>query len=388
MIGSAFYLPLRGVQRWAWETYWMIYALVALFVFPWTIAACTTPALLSILRATPGSVLLWCYLFGAMWGIGGLTFGITLRYLGVGLGTALACGIIAAVGTLVPPIYGGQFGTLSSTSSGIAMLCGVAVAILGIFATGTAGMSKERELSEEQKKAAVAEFNFVKGLMVAIFCGVTSAGMFLGIRAGDFMETIAVQSQAVAPSSPWIGLPKMVVILAGGFTVNCVSCLILNLKNRSLGDYANRQTPLLRNYLLSAAAGILWYSQFITLTIGDTHAGLLKYSNASMLMSSIVLFGTAWGILLHEWKGTGRRTRKLLATGLALLILSFVITGYGNILQHRENESSHAKQSPHAFNGENLPANCLNAPLLRHPIPRRMYEPAEDQPLAYAVAPG
>ncbi len=192
----------------------------------------------------------------------------------------------------------------------------------------------------------MAEFHFVKGLLVAIFCGVTSAGMFLGIRAGDSMEAIAVQSQTVAAASPWIGLPKMVVILAGGFTVNCAACLILNLKNRSLGDYADLRAPLLRNYLFSAAAGILWYSQFIALTIGDAHAGLLKYSNASMLMSSAVLFGTTWGILLHEWKGTGRRTRKLLAAGLALLIFSFVITGYGNILQQREKERSHAKQSP------------------------------------------
>jgi len=215
MVGSAFYLPLRGVRHWAWESYWIIYALVAMIVFPWTIAACTTPALLSILLATPASVLLGCYLFGVMWGIGGLTFGIAIRYLGVGLGTALACGIIAAVGTLVPPIYSGQFGSLLSAASGIAMLCGVAVAIGGIFATGMAGMAKERELSEEQKKAAVAEFNFLKGLLVAIFCGVTSAGMFLGIRAGDVMEGIAVQSHAVAAASPWLGLPKMVVILAG-----------------------------------------------------------------------------------------------------------------------------------------------------------------------------
>ncbi len=346
MVGSAFYLPLRGVRHWAWESYWMIYALVAMIVFPWTIAACTTPALLSILLATPASVLLGCYLFGVMWGIGGLTFGIAIRYLGVGLGTALACGIIAAVGTLVPPIYSGQFGSLLSAASGIAMLCGVAVAIGGIFATGMAGMAKERELSEEQKKAAVAEFNFLKGLLVAIFCGVTSAGMFLGIRAGDVMEGIAVQSHAVAAASPWLGLPKMVVILAGGFTVNCVACLILNLKNRSLHDYADRKAPLLRNYLLSAAAGILWYFQFIALTIGDTHAGLLKYSNASMLMSSTVLFGAAWGILLHEWKGTGRRTRRLLAVGLAFLVLSFVITGYGNILQQREKETSPAKIAP------------------------------------------
>ena len=333
--GSAFYLPLKGVRHWAWESYWMIYALVGLVVFPWTIAFWTTPALVSVLQATPGRILFWCYLFGAMWGIGGLTFGITVRYLGVGLGFPLVCGIIAAVGTLVPPLYNGQFASLMAMSSGIVMLCGVVVALLGIVAIGMAGMAKERELSEDQKKVAVAEFNFFRGLLMAVFCGATSAGMFLGIRAGDAMEGIAADMQAIAPASPWIGLPKMVIILAGGFTVNLASCLAMNVKNRSVGDYASNRAPLLRNYFFSAAAGILWYGQFVFLTIGDTQTGLLKCFSASVLMSSMILFSTAWGVLLHEWKGTGSRTRRLLAGGLALLVVSLAITGYANIVERR-----------------------------------------------------
>jgi L-rhamnose-H+ transport protein len=137
----------------------------------------------------------------------------------------------------------------------------------------------------------------------------------------------------------------MVVILAGGFTVNCAFCLVLNLKNRTAGDYVSNQAPLLRNYLLSAAAGVLWYGQFIFLTMGDTRTGLLRYSSASMLMTSMILFSTIWGILLHEWKGTGSRTRKLLASGLVLLILSLVITGFGNALEHRAPEPFQPKST-------------------------------------------
>ena len=344
--GSAIYLPLKGVRHWAWESYWMIYALVGLVVFPWTIAFWTTPALLHVLHATPGRILFWCYLFGVMWGIGGLTFGITVRYLGVGLGFPLVCGIIAAVGTLVPPIYNGQFASLSGMSSGIIMLCGVAVAMIGIVAIGMAGMAKERELSEDQKKVAVAEFNFLRGLVMAMFCGVTSAGMFLGIRAGEAMETVAADIQAIDPASPWVGLPKMVVILAGGFTVNFAYCLFLNIKNGSVGDYARNQAPLLRNYLFSAAAGILWYGQFTFLTMGDTQTGLLKCFSASVLMSSMILFSTVWGVLLREWRGTGSHTRRLLVSGLVLLLASLVITGYANIVEHRVPETAVTGSSP------------------------------------------
>jgi L-rhamnose-H+ transport protein len=333
LVGSVFYLPFKGVKQWAWESYWMIYAWAALIVCPLALAFLLTPDFPAILRETPGSVLFWCYLFGAMWGVGGLTWGLMIRYLGVGLGLAIGAGLLAAVGTLAPPIFKQEIGILWSTSSGFAMLLGVGVAVLGIVVMGAAGMSKERELSEEQKKASVADFSFAKGLPIAILSGVMSAGMFLGISAGEKIELIAKEQNLIDAASPWIGLPKMVVILAGGFTINFLYCLILNLKNRTGGDYCKTKTPLAGNYLLSALAGVLWYLQMVFIPIGDTKTGVLKNSNASMMMASMIVFSTLWAVMLHEWRGVSGRTRNLLTAGLILLIASLGIVGYGNYLE-------------------------------------------------------
>ncbi|MBN2578071.1 MAG: rhamnose/proton symporter RhaT [Pirellulales bacterium] len=339
LVGSVFYLPFKGVKGWAWESYWMIYAWAALIVCPLALAFLLTPNFPAVLKAADGSVLLWCYLFGAMWGVGGLTWGLMIRYLGVGLGLAIGAGLLAAVGTLAPPIFKNEIGTLWSTGSGAAMLIGVGVAVLGIVVMGAAGVSKERELSDEQKKAAVADFSFAKGLPIAILSGVMSAGMFLGISAGIKIEEIA-KTQNLLADNLWIGLPKMVVILAGGFTINFLYCLILNLKNRTGGDYCKAKTPLLGNYILSALAGVLWYLQMVFVPIGDTMTGSLKNSNASMMMASMIIFSTLWAVMLHEWRGVSPRTRKLLAAGLLLLIASLAIVGYGNYLEGQRQNAS------------------------------------------------
>ena len=197
--GSAFYLPFRRVRGWSWESYWMIYAVTGLVVAPIALAAITAPTFLSVLRATPLKTLSLCFIFGAAWGVGGLTWGIMLRYLGVGLGMAIGSGLCAAVGTLLPPIYQGQIADLFTTASGQVALVGVAVCVLGIIVMGLAGMSKEKELPEEQKKLAVADYNFPKGLVVAIVSGVMSAGMFLRIRTGDEIVRISAETGLISP---------------------------------------------------------------------------------------------------------------------------------------------------------------------------------------------
>ena len=168
LAGAVFYLPFKKVKNWAWESYWLFYAVFGLVIVPWALAFAVSPNVIAVLKAAPGSTLFWCCVFGAMWGFGGLTWGLMIRYLGVGLGLAIGCGLCAATGTLIPPIFKCEFGQLLESSSGIAKLVGVAVSLLGIIIVGLAGMSKEKELPEEQKKKAVAEFNFKKGLMVAI----------------------------------------------------------------------------------------------------------------------------------------------------------------------------------------------------------------------------
>jgi len=340
LAGASFYLPLQKVKNWAWESYWMIYAVSALVIVPWVLALVLSPYLFQVLGHADANTLLWCFVFGAMWGIGGLTWGLMIRYLGVGLGLAIGAGVCASVGTILPPIFKGEFNKLlhAPSGAGVYILIGVGVAVAGIVFVGLAGMSKERELSAEQKTQGVAEYNFPLGLALAIFSGVMSSGMALGIRNGDPIKALA---EKIEPNSSvtWRGLPVLVVVLAGGALIKIAYCLLLNLKNRTGRNYSDRSSPLISNYVLGALAGFVWYLQFLLLTIGDGHLGNFAFSGFSILMSSMILFSTIFGIMLKEWKGTTGRTRGLLALGLAILLASVVVIGYGNYLDSTQLKS-------------------------------------------------
>ena len=331
LAGAVFYLPFKKVKQWAWESYWLVYALFGLVIVPWALACAFSPNVLAVLKATPGANLAYCALCGAAWGVGGLTWGLMIRYLGVGLGLAIGCGLCSAAGTLIPPILGGRLGTLTGTPSANVTLISVAVSLAGIIAVGMAGMSKEKELSDEAKKKAVAEFNFKKGLSVAVFSGLMSSAMSFGLQGGAKIEQLA-QTTAPATSAAWRGMPVLVVVLAGGFAVNFVWCLYLNLKNKTAGDYFKSKAPLAGNLVFAGLAGAIWCSQFICFKTGEPAMGRTAYVGWAVLMASSILFSSLLGILLGEWKGTSGRTRALLAAGLVLLILSSVLAGYSGYL--------------------------------------------------------
>ncbi|MGB9602907.1 MAG: L-rhamnose/proton symporter RhaT, partial [Limisphaerales bacterium] len=177
LAGAIFYLPFKKVKNWAWESYWMIYAITGLVIVPWLLALGTSPNFTSVIKSAPSKEVIYCFLCGAMWGVGGLTWGLMIRYLGVGLGLAIGCGLCSAAGTIIPTMIKGQFLQLFKSTAGIVSLIGVAVSVTGIILVGKAGMSKENELPEEEKKKAVAEFNFKKGIIVAIFSGLMSSAM-------------------------------------------------------------------------------------------------------------------------------------------------------------------------------------------------------------------
>jgi L-rhamnose-H+ transport protein len=332
LAGAVFYLPFKKVKNWAWESYWMIYAVVGLVIVPWVLAFSTSPNVISVLRASPPQQVGYCFLCGAMWGVGGLTWGLMIRYLGVGLGLAIGCGLCSAAGTIVPPIIKGNFTELLQTQAGMASLGGVLVSLLGIVLVGAAGMSKENELPEEQKKAAVAEFDFKKGLLVAIFSGLMSAAMSFGLQGGQKIEEIAL-STAPVTSNAWKGMPVLVVVLLGGFVINATWCLFLNLKNKTIGDYAKSSAPIVPNLIFASVAGAIWCSQFICFKTGEPPMGKHSYIGWAVLMASAILFSTILGIFLGEWKNTSSRTKTLLALGLALLVFSSVISGYSGYLK-------------------------------------------------------
>jgi L-rhamnose-H+ transport protein len=307
-----------------------------------------------------------------MWGLGGLTFGLTMRYLGMSLGMAVALGYCTVFGTLAPPIFHKEFNEkILQTTPGNVILAGIIVCVLGIAIAGMAGMSKENEMDEEQKKALIKEFNFKKGILVATFSGIFSACFAFALDAAIPIADISKEHGTV---ELWSGLPKLCVVLFGGFTTNFIWCVFLNIKNKSGYQYfsstlrddpisrekepilenpldapseemtvripgsvqlSNNKVPLVTNYFFSALAGVTWYFQFFFYSMGETQMGeKLKFSSWTLHMASIIIFSSLWGIALKEWKGSSQKTKILLFLGLATLILSTVIVGYGNYLNH------------------------------------------------------
>ncbi len=330
---GSFYIPFKRVRNWAWESYWLVSGVFAWIAAPWIVAFLTVPGLWPVLKSAPPSTVFWCYFFGLLWGIGGLTFGLTMRYLGMSLGYALALGYTAAFGTIIPPIYYDKFMEMLRNPSGLVTLAGVTVCLVGIAVVGRAGMAKERRLTEREKKAVIKEFDFKKGLFVALLCGVMSACFAFGIAAG---KPIAARAIAAGTASLWQNSPVFVVVLAGGFTTNFIWCVLLSMKNRSARDYINRKgSPLPNNYVFSALAGVTWYFQFMFYGMGTTRMGKYDFSSWSIHMAFIIVFSNLWGLAFKEWRGSSRRIYFLVSAGIAILILSTIVIGAGNYLAAR-----------------------------------------------------
>lgn len=380
LASGSFYVPYKGVKHWAWETYWLAGGFFSWIIAPWILALFLTRDLFAVLGQAPGSALFWAFFFGLLWGVGGLTFGLTMRYLGLSLGMAVVLGLCAAFGTLMPPIFRGQFMTLVvGTSSGRVILFGIFVCLAGITAAGLAGISKERVMSPEQQKAAIQEFDLRKGIGVALLSGVMSACFAYGLTAGDPIKALTLQH---GTAKLWQGLPVLVVVLVGGFLTNFIWCLILLTRNQTGYQFFSSQirrdgyndepiletaldapsrevvehidpaqpahtqaavmerpaalplvrAPMLRNYLLCALAGTTWYFQFFFYTMGESQMGRYGFSSWTLHMASIIIFSSLWGIGFKEWRGAGVRAGSLLTLALFLLVASTVIVGYGNYL--------------------------------------------------------
>lgn len=349
LASGSFYVPYRWVKRWSWERSWLTGCVFSWILTPLIVGYSMTNDLFAVLKEAPGESIFWCYLFGVLWGFGHLTFGLTMRYLGMSLGMAVALGYCAAFGTLVPPVFRGEFiDKVVGTHSGIVILIGVAICLAGIAIAGMAGVSKERELSAEQKTAAIPEFHLRKGLIVATFSGVMSACFSYGLAAGEPIRLITLRH---GTATLWQGLPVLVIVLLGGFTTNVIWCLTSIARNRAQhpethsvasepSPHRSKRVPLWFNYALCASAGVIWYLQFFFYTMGETQMGAYKFSSWTLHMASIMIFGSLWGLILKEWKGSGIRTMRLLALSLVALVASTVVVAYGNYLGSTTNLQS------------------------------------------------
>lgn len=331
LAGAIFALPFKKVQDWAYESYWLVYAIFGLALFPIALAYATVPSFWTVLKSAPLSVLGRCFGFGVLWGVGSLTWGLMIRYLGIGLGLAIGCGLCSATGTLIPPIVTGRAADLVKGTPAIVTLCGVVGSLLGIIFVGLAGKSKEGELSGEEKKKAVAEFDFKKGIWAALFSGIASAGMNFGLQGGGALESAAMVH---GTAENWKGIPVLVVVLLGGFVVNVLWCLTQNAKNQTFSDYRKNPGIVAGNLFFAGIAGVIWACQFVCQKMGEPKFGAdIAYISFAVVIGASIFFSSLVGILLGEWKGVGTKTKALLGLGIIVLLASFCVMSYGNKLK-------------------------------------------------------
>ena len=329
LIGAAsaacFYAPIKKVQHWSWETMWSIGGFVSWLILPWLVSAILLPDFWTYYSSFSASTLLPVFLFGAMWGIGNINYGLTMRYLGMSMGIGIAIGITLIVGTLMTPIIAGKFDVLIGTPGGRMTLLGVLVALIGVAIVTRAGQLKECKMGIKAE-----EFNLKKGLILAVMCGFFSAGMSFAMDAAKPMHEAAA---ALGIDPLYVALPSYVVIMGGGAVINLGYCFIRLAKMKNLSvkaDFSLAKPLIISNILFSALAGLMWYLQFFFYAWG--HAKIpaqYDYMSWMLHMSFYVLCGGIVGLIMKEWSNAGRRPVSVLSLGCVVIIIAANIVGLG-----------------------------------------------------------
>ncbi len=345
---GSWYMPYNWVKKWRWEIYWITGGIFSWLIMPFLAVVLTIPDWQGILHATSGSVLRNTYIMGLLWGIGGLTYGLAIRYLGMSLGNSVLLGITSVVGSLGLPVLrnipgvaelipgGLAFSDLLGNTGGQIVILGILILLAGIILSGRAGIKKDKDLGNV-KEGVNSEFSLSKGLMIAIVSGVLSAFFSFGIDAGKEMSVVA-RTLAVEQNYPFLtqdgGSFKYLfenniiffVILWGGLTTNFIWTTALILKNKTGGDFTDKKTPLLRNYLFCALAGTTWFLQFFFYGMGETKIGN-GASSWTLHMATIILTANMWGFYRKEWKGVSKKTYNTILIGIGAILLSVIIIG-------------------------------------------------------------
>lgn len=342
---GSFYIPFKKVKGWNWESFWIVGGLFSWLIVPPVAAYLTIPDFVQIIANTDSGMLGIVYLFGVLWGIGGLTYGLGVRYLGVSLGSSIILGLCMVFGAMIPSIYYDMmpvpgkdtFTQMLMSDWGRVVLLGLIICIAGIVISGRAGVLKEKELSGNANPNNNTEYKFALGMLVSIVSGVLSACFNFGLEAGQTLANTANEAWKTIHPDQGEFLYRnnviYVVLLWGGLTTNLVWCMILNTRNRSFHNYTDKRTPLFSNYFFSALAGTTWFLQFFFYGMGESKLGNGP-SSWILHMAFIILIANLWGLALKEWKEVSKKTKQIMFAGILIIVVSVMVVGYGNSIHH------------------------------------------------------
>ena len=322
-MSGSFAIPFDRVKSWRWENYWLIYSLFGYVIVPILICLIFVPGFWNVLGVIPLKTLLWIFFLGAIYGAANLTFGLSLRYLGLALGYALSLGLMMAIGTLVPPMIDGRLAILFEGNGGIMLITGILVSLTGIAISGYAGFLKSKR--SESNEGVNSEFNIKKGIGAALFVGVTGSATALGLEQGI---PIARASVEMGTNPLFQDSTVFLVLYSGSFLTTLIWCLYLSLKNKTIGSFLKPVNKTLAvNYLCCAIAGFLWYVNYVFFGMGKAQMGEFSFVAWGILMTLTIVFATIWGIYRGEWKGVTARIRRLMWIGLIVLIIASFLIG-------------------------------------------------------------
>lgn len=323
---GSFAVPFGKIKGWKWESYWMVFSFGAYVIFPLIACFIFAPDFVTIIRTTSTSTLITVFLLGAVYGVGNLSFGLALRYLGLSLGYALALGLMLAIGTLIPPMLDGRLEVMMQGSGGTLLIWGVVVACFGIAVSAWSGILKDKSVQDSKKQESIGEFNLIKGALAAVLVGFTGSAMSLGFEQGLAISDLAAKS-GVDPL--FTMMPVLVVLFSGTFVTTIVWCIYLGYRNNSLKDYstASSSKVLALNYVFGLMAAALWFGQFIVYGMGKSKMGPFTFTSWGILMALTIVFATVWGLLRNEWKGAPTKVYVLMIISLLIIIASSFMIG-------------------------------------------------------------
>lgn len=323
---GSFAVPFGKIKEWKWETLWMIFSISAYIIFPLLACIVLAQGFVSVIQNTDSKTIISVFLLGAVYGIGNLSFGLTLRYLGLSLGYALSLGLMLGIGTLIPPLLDGRLTIILQKEGGALLIYGVITASFGIVLSAWSGIMKDKQVSDSIKKESISEFNLVKGILAALLVGVAGSAMSLGFERGRPITELASEEGV---NELFTMMPLLVILFAGTFVTTLIWCVFLGFRNGSLKNYKHAPSSriLVYNYLLGLLAGLLWFSQFILYGMGKSKMGPFTFTSWGILMALTIVFATVWGLIRKEWKGTSKKIYLLMILSLVILIVSSFIIG-------------------------------------------------------------
>ena len=317
--------PMAYLRKWRWENVWLVYAIWAYLTLPWVFTFATVPHLFQVLAAAPASALIRTLIFGVLWGVAVVLFGLGCEMLGIALGFAIILGLGTSVGTLVPLIL--QHRDQLFAPAGLGTIAGSILLTIAVIMLSVAGKKRDQILKGSAPTSDSAERqtgrgNFVLGLILCILCGLLNPLFNIAFAYGADIQAQAVRFGA-APANA--GNVVWLLVANAGYFPSFIYCLILLRKNRTW-SYFSTGTP--KYWLLPIAMGFMWISGTVLYGVGANLMGSLgPVIGWPVLMSTMVLTANFWGFLVGEWKGVHGFPRTLSMAALAILVIAMFTLG-------------------------------------------------------------